>query len=153
MKSPLCMDDVVLMVTNGGPHPPDKWASLAAGQVANLISIDEQSNSQAAANGRKAKPQFAINCASALETIFNTAMSDATALVNNGTVKVRHSPIDVAPYLNSVEAAVISSAGGTMFAGQFSNQTARSAVDRIVGQYLADAINISRSWALDAKGL
>lgn len=153
MKSPLCMDDIVLMVTNGGPHPADRWASLAAGQVANLISIDENSNSPAAANGRKAKPQFAINCANALEAVFNTAMADATAQVNNGTVTVRHAPIDVSTYLNSVESAVISSAGGTQFAGQFSNPTARAAVDKVVGQYLADAINISRSWALDAKGL
>jgi hypothetical protein len=153
MKSPLCMDDVVLMVTNGGPHPADRWASLAAGQVANLISVDENSNSPAAASARKSKPQFALNCANALESVFVDAMSDAEAAVNNGSITVRHAPIDVEPYFNSVESAVISSAGGTQFAGQFSSQSAREAVDKVVGQYLADAINISRSWALDAKGL
>ena len=153
MKSPLCMDDVVLLVTNGGPHPADKWASLAAGQVANLISVDEHSNSPAASSARKAKPLFAINCASELEAVFNAAMSDAEAAVVNGSVIVRHAPIDVTPYFSSAETSVIASAGGTQFAGQFSNSAARAEVDRIVGQYLADAINISRSWALDAKGL
>jgi hypothetical protein len=147
------MDDVVILVTNGGPHPPDKWAALSAGQVANLISVDENSNTPAAANGRKAKPQFAVNCAAALESIFNTAMTDATTQVNNGSVTARNAPIDVSSYFNSVESSVISSAGGTPFAGQFSSQAARTAVDRIVGQYLTDAVNISRSWALDAKGL
>jgi hypothetical protein len=44
-----------LLITNGGTHPPDKWADTTVESLLDLIQIDEASSSAAAVTARAAK--------------------------------------------------------------------------------------------------
>jgi hypothetical protein len=59
---PLRRDHVKIMITNGGPHPADKWAELTTDTVLGLVQIAEDSVSDEAAAARAAKRACAPRC-------------------------------------------------------------------------------------------
>lgn len=146
------MADVTLLVTNGGPHPPDKWAALAAGKVADLIQIDEQSDTDAAAVARKAKPRFSLDVADAIEDEFLAVTNAEAERVVNGLVTSRTDPFDVESYLDDAVSSVVEASGNTPFSQHFANPAVQQVVRVILKQYFLDAANIQRSWSFDAKG-
>lgn len=143
---------VDILVTNGGAHPADKWAALAAGKISDLIQIDEASGESMTA-ARKAKPRFALAVADAIEPSFSDIFDAEVAAVNNGTVAVRHAPFSIDAFISPAIAAIVGAAAGTPFADHFSLADVQAVVGKILAQYFIDAANIDRSWALDAKGL
>lgn len=146
------MTDVTFLVTNGGPHPPDKWASLAAGKIADLIQIADQSDSDAATAARKAKPRFALDVSEALEASFRDVTSEEESRVKDGDVTSRQAPFAVDPHLDDAVSSVVSAAAQTPFSNHFNDANVQQAVRIILKQYFLDAANIQRSWAFDAKG-
>lgn len=145
--------DVSILATSGGPHPPDKWASLSASKIADLIQVDMQSNSDAATAARKAKPQFILNLASALEASFSSVAAAERNSVKSGAVKQRNAAFNIDANLKSAIGVVLDTAAPTPFAEHFKLSDVQKAVSIILQQHFIDAANIERSWAFDAKGL
>lgn len=143
--------DVSVLVTDGGPHPPDKWAALAARRIVDLVQIDEQSDSEAAATARKAKPRLAITLSDDIETYFASVMAAEDAGVASGSIAERGAPFDVSADLDAAVAAVTSAASPVF--QHFADPEVQSVVRNILTQLFLDAANIQRSWAFDAKGL
>ena len=144
---------VDVLVTNGGPHPPDKWAALAANKIADLIQIDELSDTAVAAQARKAKPRLTLDLADALEPQFSTATQDELGRVNAGSVASRSAPFAVDQYISPAVATVVTTTAPTMFGTHFADPDVQSVVGNILKSVFLDALNIERSWAFDAKGL
>lgn len=144
---------VSILATNGGPHPPDKWASLSASKIADLIQIDTQSNSDAATVARKAKPKFIADLASILEGQFSSVAAAERLSVKSGAVKQRNAPFNIDLNLKDALAAVSETAKPTPFAQHFNLSDVQKAVSIILKQHFMDAANIERSWAFDEKGL
>lgn len=147
------MMEVTVLVTNGGPHPPDKWASLAGSKIADLIQIDDNSASDLAIQARKAKPRLALDLSDALEPLFATATSDELNRVNSGVVTGRFDQFQPDSYVNTAMDITSSVMGQTMFASHFREPDVLTVVRRILQELILDAMNIERSWAFDAKGL
>lgn len=145
--------DVSVLVTDGGPHPPDKWASVVGARIADLVQIEVASDTEAAALARKAKPRFSLDVCDAVEAFFSDVMAAEVAAVDDGSVAARHSPFSIDAFLGPATAAVVAAAGGTPFAGHFALPEVQDAVRNILKQYFIEAANIQRSWAFDAKGL
>ena len=147
------MSDTVVIVSNGGPHPADKWAAVTAEKIAGFIQVDELSISEEAAAARKAKPRFEIAIADAVEPDFSNAMSAEKSAVEAGTVTARNDTFNVGQYSDSAFQSVISAASATPFAKHFEAPDVQAIIKNIITQNILDAANIQRSWAFDAKGL
>jgi hypothetical protein len=147
------MADVMLLVTDGGPHPPDKWAALAAKKLGDLIDIDRQSSSDEAAQARKAKPRLMLDWEDALEPLFDTATQDEAARVESGLIATRFDAFDADQYVVGASNAVLAASSATVFAEHFNQPDVQLVVGNILKQVFLDAMNIQRSWAFDAKGL
>lgn len=147
------MSSVKLMVTNGGPHPADKWASLIASQVAGLIVIDDNSTSDAAVAARKAKPRLSIAISESIEPIVADACKAERQAVESGVITVRHAPFSVDIAVDQGMSAVSAEVENTPFKDAFETPEVLQAIRRVIHQNIIDAANIERSWALDAKGL
>ena len=145
--------EVTVLVTNGGPHPPDKWAALTAKQIAALIQIDEQSDTAAAATARKAKPRLEIAISDAIESSFTQIMSDELALVNTGAITARNDPFQADQYIDAALSGAVATTVGTPFEVHFSDAAVQAIVRSIISQNILDAANVQRSWAFDDKGL
>lgn len=143
----------ITLITNGGPHPADKWAAVVASKIVGFIQIDEQSNSEAATAARKAKPRFAIAISDAVEPVFEQVMQSEKSKVEAGAITARNDAFQVSDQVSQAFDAVISAASTTPFSEHFKLADVREIVRNIVTQNILDAANISRSWAFDAKGL
>lgn len=145
--------DVIVMFTDGGAHPASKWANVSARQISNLIQIDEQSFSDAAVEGRKAKSHFAEALAEGIEILFEATMKAETDLVGIGAVIDRQAPFQIE---NDVDGALLAfdvALLDTPFVEHFLQPDVRLIVRNILKQNFIDAANVSRLCAFDAKGL
>lgn len=147
------MGDVTLLVTNGGPHPSDKWAALAANKIADLVQIDENSSTELAAAARKSKPRFAIALADVLEPVFDDVMGAERSGVDAGTITLRHQPFSVDAFIDGAVRSIADAATETPFSGHYADHDVQFVIRNILKQHFIDAANIQRSWSLDSKGL
>lgn len=144
---------VTFLVTDGGPHPADKWASLIGERIAGLIEIDAKSDSPEAALARKAKPRFALDIADAIEGQLTILATAEVGRIGSGDTKSRNDPFDVDGPTTAALASVVATADGTPFALHFQTPVVQAAVGRIIKQHFIDAANNQRSWQFDQKGL
>lgn len=143
----------IVLVSNGGPHPPDRWAAVAASLISARIVIDECAITPEAAEARKAKRRFNVAVAEALEPAF-LAVADAEKNAVQGNSKIkRHDQFNVEKYVAEGVKTVSACAIGTPFEAAFQIAAARQLIQNILSQNFIDAANIARSWSLDAKGL
>ena len=145
--------NVMFLITNGGAHPPDKWAAVTAEFVADLVQIDVKSNSNPAAQARRAKPIFIDEMAASLEPIVALVMSDEQTRCTNGTVTNRNDPFSVDIRVASALSEVVSASQGTPFTSHFAKQDTKDAAEIILKQIFIDAANNQRSWFFDAQGI
>lgn len=147
---------VGFMITNGGPHPADKWAEMTADTILNLIQIAEDSDTPEAAAARKAKRDLR-------PTLFNILYDHHDGVQRHersGNAKVKtlkdaeahactvRNPIDCTPHLGAVD-DVISALAATPFAAHFAKPEVAEVIKQIVGQHTADVMHIERRWHHD----
>lgn len=145
-----------ILITNGGPHPADKWAAESAAHIADLIQINEASESPEAVAARKAKPRFELDLADALEGHHKTIQTqERAALDEHGAQRYGHS-VDPAEHVpetvDEAIACVAEVAAGTPFAEHFTKPDTVAVVRSILMQHFATAMQIERSWHRDLGG-
>jgi hypothetical protein len=96
------------MITNGGPHPADKWADVTTDMILNLVDVKEDSVSDAARDARAAKRDLRGK----LFDIFNghhegvQAASAARCRRSRSTTRPHahaQTPLDVTPHLGVMD--------------------------------------------------
>lgn len=142
---------VGILITNGGPHPADKWAACTAKTICDLIVIDEASASPEAVACRRAKPRFQLDLADALEAVYQTNQQAEQARATKNTDNASMPAIDPTdgPHLDAAMAAILTAAKPTPFAVYFGQPEVTDPVRRIVAQHLGNIMHIERSWHAD----
>jgi hypothetical protein len=100
---------LAFMVTDGGAHPPEKWADATANEIVDLIRIEETAAEETKANGILEKREFGARLLRPLLAGFQAFEADE-ALPGDDEIKTR---------IETAIAAVAHAAQGTMFAQHF----------------------------------
>lgn len=144
------------MITNGGPHPADKWAELTTNTILDLIQIAEDSVTPEATAARKAKRDLRP----VLFDILNDHHDGVQRLERSGNASVKtlkaaevhactvRNPIDCTPHLGVVD-EVSAALAATPFAAHFAKPEVIEVLKTIVGQHTADVMHIERKWHHD----
>lgn len=142
------------MITNGGPHPADKWADMTTETILDLIQVAEDSVSPEATAARTAKRDLRP----VLFDIFNghhdrvqkheqnhmrANIKSAKAASDHMTV-----PLDVTAHLTVMD-QVKAALAVTPFSDHFAKPKVIKTIKQIVGQHTADAMHIERRWHHD----
>jgi hypothetical protein len=130
------------LITNGGPHPADKWASVTAGQIASLVQIDEDSSSKEAVAARQAKAMFETELAIALTDHHEAVQARVRAKAADHPTAARADDVDAA--LGVVDTA----AAKTPFATWYSLDHVRAVVRATLCDHFAGSIADVRHYAL-----
>jgi hypothetical protein len=142
------------MITNGGPHPADKWADVTTDTILNLIDVKEDSVSEAALDARAAKRDLRP----VLFDIFNGHHEGVQARERSAlpSIKKHHEatahcarPLelheDVPAALQEVNAVLKTSP----FAAHFAKPEVQEVLQNIIGQHSANVVHIERRWHAD----
>lgn len=143
------------MITNGGPHPHDKWADMTTETILELVKIKEDSDTPEATEARSAKRMLRT----VLFDIFEGHHGSVQKSERKSVPKDPHAhvakPIDVEPHL-SVMDEVFAALDATPFKSHFAKPDVRAILTAIVGTHTADVIHIERRYHQDrhvaAKG-
>lgn len=151
------------MVTDGGPHPADRWADLTANTIVDTILVDSNPNdgSANAISVRLAKRElrnalFAVlivhhSDVQRLERVDNTAVKKAADAAERVIA-----PLDPTRYMVNAMDAVNATFAATPFAAHFAKPEVQAVVAQIIGQHTVDVMHIERRWHHDrlttAKG-
>lgn len=150
-----------LMITDGGPHPADKWADMTTDTLLDMIQIADNSESPEAVAARQAKRD--------LRPILFDLLHNHHKLVQVGerqTLKTikdakasgarrdgKYDPDDHAT--SDVCGEVCAALAATPFAAHFAKPEVDAVVHQIIKQHTVNAMNIERRWhhdRLTAKG-
>lgn len=144
------------LVTNGGPHPADKWAAVTAKEISDLIKVDASSDSPQAVEARRALPRFALDLADAIEGLHAQVQQSArnpAAAAAKGWFGRKAAPADgERPGLDtaSVEAAlaaVVNVSASTPFAAHFAQSHVQDVVRRILAQHMTTIVDLEHRHA------
>lgn len=149
---------VGFMITNGGPHPADKWADMTTETILGLVQVAEDSVSPEALAARDAKRKLRP----ILFDIFNEH-HDKVQKHEQGELskskKLTTDPvqaIDTKKHTPSTMEQVDAALADTPFAAHFAKPEVKAVLHAIVGQHTADVMHIERRWHQDrlnsAKG-
>lgn len=144
------------MVTDGGPHPSDKWAELTSNTIVDTILIDANPNDGSAnAVGVRLAKRELRNALFAILISHHTGVQEIER-ATNVTVKTAadagkrvieaHDP---KPHLDTVLPQVNAAFAATPFAAHFAKPEVQAVVAQIIGQHTVDVMHIERRWHLD----
>lgn len=150
---------VAFLITNGGPHPADKWAEITAKDILDMIQIGEPRADQtieetvAAMNARKAKRLLEPVLVNIFEES-HTALQqhERGKLGAKGErcgVKRLEIDIDAAPHCEGPFAKVIAAMKGTPFEAHFNTPDAQAHLRAIIKTRKSSVMHIERSWYAD----
>lgn len=124
------MDSITTLVTDGGPHPVEKWVALTVSQIMTMIQIDESSASPEAVAARYAKRDLGDALTEMLTKSYEKAKLDFDG------------PLDPTPYipLDEFRQAVT----GGPFEQHFENHI--NFVRYLMGKSAANVMHIERQY-------
>jgi hypothetical protein len=144
-----------VMITNGGPHPADKWADTTTESILGLIEIAEDSDTPQATMARQAKRDLR-------PVLFKILMEhhDKVQKHERGQLAKAKQPMVTDRYDPShhfeggIMAKVEQAFAATPFAGWFAEKTVRDVIYRTIGRDTVNAMHIERGYHRDrlAKG-
>lgn len=144
-----------LLVTNGGPHPADKWAAITAHQIGDLIQIDEHSASPEAVAARIAKPKLMTAITEALAGHHHAVQKHERGKIDeHGHERLSHS-LDAREHvpatLDEAFRDVMLCTKDSAFKAHFDQAHVQDVVRGILGSHFATSMHIERSWHADGK--
>jgi hypothetical protein len=135
---------VGIMVTNFSSHPPEKWASESAAQIADVIQIAPDSivyDSMVAA-----KNDFTDAVEVALKAHHETVQGHEKAAIDKfGPARLDHPLAPESDHLNDAVTAVQTAADKTMFSAHFRKPEVKSFVESTLGSHFATVRHTERS--------
>jgi hypothetical protein len=148
------------MITNGGPHPADKFADMSTDDIMDLlVDANPDADTPAAAAARQAKRDLRP----ILFNIFNGHHERVqkhehghltTNVKKHEAREHAHSRIDVTPHMGVMD-EVFAALAETPFAEHFAQPHVREVLKQIIGRDTANAMHLERRYHADrheAKG-
>lgn len=132
-----------LMVTDGGPHPPEKWAALTASQV---IEIASTASGALLSEARTFQAKV-----EAVLVAHHRLVQDheRDALASEGPDRLA-TDIDTSGHLPDAVDDVIAAARGTSFAAHFAKPETRAYLEELLHNHFHQSMWIERSQIADA---
>lgn len=140
-----------IMITNGGPHPADKWAEVTTEAILDLIQVASDSDTPEAAAARKAKRD--------LRPVLFDILNDAHALVqghergelaSKGIARCKANLADAdAVHSPGVMKKIKTALAATPFKDHFAKPEVIAVIRTIVGQHIANNMHTERCWHQD----
>lgn len=131
----------VVMITNGGPHPPEKWAEVTAGQIVQFDNPQAQS----------ASVRLQVSIMDVLEKLHGTIADDeAEALSTRGDARLAE-PLDVEGEqdLDAMTEEVLAATKGHGYDDHFSKPEVRDHVRALLKKHFRANMDTQRSWHAD----
>lgn len=136
---------VGFLITNGGPHPADKWAEIMVNDIMSLIQIDDNSDTDEAAAARKAKRDLSPKLFDLFEAAGRRVQSNERAACKN---KARLSAkLDSEPHTPKIVADFDALMAGTPFSDHFAQTSVRDHIRNVFRQRFASMMHVERCWA------
>lgn len=149
------------MITNGGPHPADKWAEMTTNTILDLVQIAEDSDTPEAAAARQAKRDLRPVLFDIFNghhgTVQNHERGHLKANVKGAKAAGEHlnAALNVTQHLTVMQ-QVNAALAATPFAAHFAKPEVIEVIKTIIAQHTADVMHIERCWhndrAVAAKG-
>jgi hypothetical protein len=133
-----------VMITDGGPHPVEKWAEATASCI-----VDIADHVAGTRRGAAIKLQAAI--VDALEKHHTTVQDGERALlVEEGHIRLGDT-IDANDHLDIDDTAdeIIACAAGTPWEGDFAKPEFKTGLTQLLTQHFHTSMHIERSWHAD----
>ncbi len=131
------------MITNGGPHPPEKWADVTARAITDLIVIEQTAPTQAIVDKR----EFEMALFKMLIDLHKGVQETARNALKE-THHASHSAI-AAHYATDTTDKIIALAQGTRFAEHFRKAEVQGFLRNVTGQHFANSVDIEHRWHKD----
>ncbi|MEN6535637.1 MAG: hypothetical protein ABFD89_18380 [Bryobacteraceae bacterium] len=143
----------LIMITNGGDHPSDKWAEVTAKNIADLVQVDddkpEDSDADRArkAAARRAKSRFELDLADALSLHHARNQTfEYGKLAAEGDARIA-GPFST--YDKKAEIVAQVAAISDAFADHFAKPEVQTVVGDILDKHFAHVKKNARSWHAD----
>ena len=140
---------VSFLITNGGPHPADKWADLTTKTILDLIQIADDADTPEAAVARQAKRELSpVLFKIFMEGCQCVQNEERSALSKEGCKRLHKK---LAPHSHADEAMekVHDALEFTPFGEHFRKPEVEAVIKQIIGQHYANAQHVERSWHAD----
>lgn len=137
-----------IMITNGGPHPADKWADVTTDSIISLIQIPDDSVTPEAAQARQVKRDLTAKLFAIFNKHHGDHQKDEIDALNADPERLMaaHDPSDRVEAVMKEVNAVLSA---TPFAKHFAQDDVQTVIRNTIGQHLVDVAHIERSWHFD----
>jgi hypothetical protein len=136
------------MITNGGPHPADRWADVTTDTIVDLlIDANPDSVTPEALIARQAKRDLKPK----LFDIFNSH-HDGLQKNDGKPHSAVDAPIEILGETLSTLAKVNKVLAATPFATHFAKPEVQAILTSIIGQHSTDVVHIERRYAADRAG-
>lgn len=148
------MTIATFLITNGGPHPADKWAEITAQAITDLIQVKEDSVSDEAVTARRVKMEIKPK----LFEVFMEHHDGVQRTERSSLHKIkRHKDacehlvkaIELHPGAIGALEAVNKILQATPYAEHFAQEGVQLILQAIIGQHTADVQHIERRWHAD----
>jgi hypothetical protein len=132
---------VGVLITEGGPHPPEKWADVTAGQIID-ISAQAQGPMLAEANEFRAKLVQLL-----------TGHHDLVQQHERDRLEQHHdymmAPLDPTQHLDDPVEEIVRLSRGTSFQGHFAKPETQRYLRECLAHNFASAMHVERLWHCD----
>lgn len=136
---------VGFLITNGGPHPADKWAQIMVNDIMGLIQIDDFSDTDAARAARKAKRDLSPKLFDLFEEAGRRVQSNERSACKN---KSRLSAnLDSEPHTPKIVTDFDALMATTPFSDHFAQTSVRDHIRNVFRQRFASMMHVERCWA------
>lgn len=135
---------VGIMITNGGTHPPEKWAAMTVSQI---ISISKTATGEAATLARKLELRFLDILEDAHREVQN---AEKTALNAVGIDHLR-TALNPVPYVEPALDKIVAAAEGTAHEVHFKTDEIKNYLRKTLAQHFGNVMHIERLAIADTQ--
>lgn len=130
-----------ILITNGGAHPPEKWAMMTAEQIFDIGST--------VAGDRLIQAQkFQLSIAELLMPHHEKVQGDERGKLAADAEHI-NSGHDVEKYLDQITKEIVALAKGSPWQAHFAKPEVQTATRQVIGNHLATSQHVERLWYAD----
>lgn len=140
---------VGFLITNGGPHPADRWADLTTSTILGLIQIADDADTPEAAAARQAKRELSPKLFKIFMEGCDCVQKEERAALGKEGCKRLVKGLAPHDHVAEVMEKFHDALEFTPFGEHFKKPEAEAVIKQIIGQHFANAMHIERSWHAD----
>jgi hypothetical protein len=131
-----------VLVTDGGPHPPEAWAEVTADQIIDIAATAPDAKLAEARAFRKALVSILTGHHGKVQA------HERGQIEAHGTERLSHD-LDPTGHVSDPVDEIVEAAKGLSFEEHFQTPETREYLRRLVASHFATAMHIERAWHAD----